>query len=210
MVPFEPVLSRETSTLSQSTEKKITEYVELLLKWNKAFNLTAITSLDDIGSKHIADSLAVADYIHGQSIIDVGTGAGLPGIPLAMALPEKQFTLLDSNGKKIRFLKQVVQALNLKNVTPIHARVEDFQPESGFDMVISRAFASICDMLHGSSHLACDHGRFLAMKGMKPKQELEQLPPEFTVVNIHMLNVPGLTAERCLVEIARSYDTNAQ
>lgn len=193
--------------LSTHTQQQIDTYVDLLLKWNKAFNLTAITDRDEIRSKHITDSLAVANYIQGDTVIDVGTGGGLPGIPLAVALPEKQFTLLDSNGKKIRFLKQVVQALDLKNVTPIQARVEDFQPESGFEVVISRAFASICDMLRGSSHLACDHGRFLAMKGVKPTQELEQLPPEFTVVDIHMLNVPGLAAERCLVEIARHYDT---
>lgn len=180
---------------------KLNDYVALLQKWGKVYNLTAIIDPDEIAIKHIADSLAVSPFLCGQTIVDVGTGAGLPGIPLAITNPDKQFTLLDSNGKKVRFLKQVIQQLALKNVAAVHSRVEDFQPSVGFDSVISRAFSSIYDMLHTTRHLICADGRFLAMKGMQPSEELQQLPAGFSLECIHGLTVAGLDAERCLVEL---------
>lgn len=189
--------------MMQHSQSQIAQYIELLLKWNKAYNLTAITDPAEISSKHIADSLAISPYLMGECIIDIGTGAGLPGIPLAIMHPDKQFTLLDSNGKKIRFLKQVKQQLDLTNVIPVHSRVENFQPEGCYSSVLSRAFASICDMLRASEHLACADGRFLAMKGTSPKEELQQLPAGFTLEQVHILDVPGLNAERCLVEIKK-------
>lgn len=191
---------------NEDQTKKIQQYIDLLLKWNKVYNLTAITSPEEMSSKHIADSLAISPFLQGNMIIDVGTGAGLPGIPLAIVNPDKQFTLLDSNGKKVRFLKEVKQQLGLHNVTPIHSRVAEFQPEQAFSSVLSRAFASICDMLRGSEHLACAGGRFLAMKGTTPTEELQQLPAGFTLEHIHILDVPGLNAERCLVDIKKDND----
>lgn len=191
---------------NHESSAQIRQYIDLLLKWNKAYNLTAITDPDEIASKHIADSLIISPFLNGNKIIDIGTGAGLPGIPLAIVNPDKHFTLLDSNGKKIRFLKHVKQQLGLNNVTPVQARVEQFQPEQCFSSVLSRAFASICDMLRGSEHLACADGRFLAMKGAEPTEELEQLPAGFTLEHIHPLSVTGLRAERCLVEIKKSND----
>lgn len=189
--------------LNNEDSHKIQHYIALLLKWNKAYNLTAITAPDEIASKHIADSLIISPFLKGNEIIDIGTGAGLPGIPLAIVNPDKHFTLLDSNGKKIRFLKHVKQQLGLNNVSPVHSRVENFQAEQCFSSVLSRAFASICDMLRGSEHLVCADGRFLAMKGAKPTEELQQLPAGFALEHIHPLTVTGLNAERCLVEIKK-------
>jgi 16S rRNA (guanine527-N7)-methyltransferase len=190
------------NTLTLEQQSYLENYIALLQKWNKAYNLTAIDTNEAIQTKHIDDSLAIGPFLHGENIIDIGTGAGLPGIPLAIILPDKHFTLLDSNGKKIRFLKQAIQQLGLKNVEAVHSRVEDYQPpESCFSSVISRAFASIYDMLQLSKHLVCADGRFLAMKGVQPNKELQQLPAGFALECIHNLTVAGLDAERCLVEI---------
>jgi 16S rRNA (guanine527-N7)-methyltransferase len=176
------------------------------VKWNKAYNLTAITDPQEMLSKHIDDSLVVNPFLQGSQIIDVGTGAGLPGIPLAIVNPDKLFTLLDSNGKKIRFIQQAITILKLTNVTAVHARVEDFKSETRFDSVLSRAFASIYDMLTLTQHLINDNGVFLAMKGTVPTDELNQLPAGFKVENIQPLCVPGLKAERCLVVIKKTQD----
>lgn len=189
--------------MMQNMQSQLTDFIELLIKWNKTYNLTAITDPTEIRIKHIADSLAIAPLLHGEQIIDVGTGAGIPGIPLAIVCPEKQFTLLDSNGKKLRFIKQVKQLLALKNITVIHSRVEQYQPNHGYSSVISRAFASICDMLRACQNLACADGRFLAMKGVVPNKELQQLPAGFILERIHNINVDGLAAKRCLIEIKK-------
>lgn len=178
-------------------------YLMGLHKWNKTYNLTAIRDLDEMLIKHLADSLAVNPYVHGCRIIDVGTGGGLPGIPLAIINPDKDFTLLDTVGKKVTFLKQIVHTLGLKNAHPVQARVENFEPETPFDSVITRAFDSICGMLSVTKHLVGKdgHAQFLAMKGEVPTDELANLPKEFEVVNIHPIIVPNLNAERCLVVI---------
>jgi len=189
--------------LSASQHTKIEHYLQLLTKWNEAYNLTAIRDIDAMRVKHIADSLAVAPYLHGDVILDVGTGAGLPGIPLAIVNPQKQFILLDSNGKKIRFLRQVIQELELKNVQTVQARVEEYQAIQPISSIISRAFASIYDMLELTKNLANADTQFLAMKGIVPQQELDNLPPDFKLIAVHELQVPDLNEPRCLIVIKK-------
>jgi 16S rRNA (guanine527-N7)-methyltransferase len=178
-------------------------FVEQLLKWNKAYNLTAITEQAAVLTKHIDDSLAINPYLHGDRILDVGTGAGFPGIPLAISNPDKQFILLDSNGKKIRFIKQMIQVLSLPNVIAQQVRVEEWQDEDGFSTIVTRAFAAICDMLSGTQHLLAKDGIFLAMKGHVTDEELAKIPAEFLVSAIYPIQVPQLDAERNIVLISR-------
>lgn len=186
-------------SISDEIQDQIISYLNLLQKWNNVFNLTAITDPQKMVQIHILDSLSINQYLHGTRIIDVGTGAGLPGIPLALVNPDKKFVLLDSNSKKTRFLIQVVHDLKLKNVEVIHARCESFNPEACFDTILSRAFASIKVMLGSTQHLIGKHGQFLAMKGIYPEQEIAEIPKEFKVVAVHNLNIKGLQAERCLI-----------
>jgi 16S rRNA (guanine527-N7)-methyltransferase len=198
------MVSEASPSVDEQQQQLLDEYVSLLCKWNKAYNLTAIRNADEIQTKHIADSLSVNSFLQGDNIIDVGTGAGLPGIPLAILNRDKHFTLLDSSGKKIRFIRQAVQVLNLNNVEAVHSRCEEYRPEKLFDSVISRAFASIYAMLAGTEHLLAARGRFLAMKGLTPESELEQLPKDISLVRIHSVDVPGLDAARCLVELKKA------
>lgn len=174
-------------------------YVALLAKWNKVYNLTAIKDPAQMITHHLLDSLAVLPYIRGARVVDVGTGAGLPGIPLAIMRPGLEFVLLDSNNKKTRFVTQVTIELGLKNVTAENTRAETYRPAAGFDTVISRAFASLRDMLGMCAGLCAPHGVFLAMKGAYPEDELADLPPGFEVRGAHRLDVPGLDAERHVV-----------
>lgn len=173
----------------------------MMVKWNKVYNLTAITDPNLMVSHHLLDSLAVLPYLHGERIIDVGCGGGLPGIVLAIMAPEKSFVLLDSNNKKTRFVTQAMIELKLNNVKVQNARVEQYQPEQLFDTVISRAFASLADMLTWCAHLRAETGLFLAMKGLRPDDELAQIPAGFHVVEQCQLVVPGLDAERHVVLI---------
>jgi 16S rRNA (guanine527-N7)-methyltransferase len=189
-------------TLNQASREKLLTYLHLLVKWNKAYNLTAIRDPGEMVTKHLLDSLSVQPHLHGDSVCDVGTGAGLPGIPLAVANPARSFTLLDSNGKKTRFLIQTAAELGLKNVRVIHSRAEQFQPAAPFATVITRAFSSLADMLAASRHLLASDGRFLAMKGTYPHEELALLPPGFRVEAVIELKVPGLEGTRHLVRIA--------
>ncbi len=176
-------------------------FVGLIEKWNKAYNLTAIRSRPDIVRLHILDSLAVRPYLKGPRIIDIGTGAGLPGIPLAIFSQENSFTLLDSNSKKTRFVQQAILDLKLENVEVRHARAEQFEPDDNrFDTVICRAFAGIEAIIDYSKHLLTENGILLAMKGQNPKEELNQLNRPFTVFPI---KVPGVDADRCLVQIRK-------
>lgn len=191
--------------LDEATRRRLIDYVLLLAKWNKAFNLTAVRDPEQMVSRHLLDSLAVAPHLSGQRIIDVGTGAGLPGIPLALAFPQREFVLLDSNSKKTRFLVQAKAALKLDNVEVVHDRVENHRPERPFDTVITRAFASLPDILKSSRHLLAPNGSFLAMKGLVPHEELAALPAGFRVVEIIKLVVPRLDEEqRHLVRISKS------
>ncbi len=173
-------------------------YLLLLNKWNAAYNLTAVRHLDAMVSKHILDSLAIAQWIKGTRILDVGTGAGLPGIPLAIAKPETQFVLLDSNGKKIRFLNEVKRQLDLKNLEIVQFRVENYHPAQGFDTVISRAFSSLEQMIHWTQHLIAKDGMWLAMKGRYPDTELNMIHQPYRVESY---TVEGVEGERCCVLI---------
>ena len=189
---------------SQQLEKLL-QYLELLQRWNKAFNLTAIRDPLQMVRLHLLDSLAIHPYIHGvKSIIDVGTGPGLPGIPLAILNPQVNFTLLDSNGKKTRFLFQAINELKLPNASEINHRVEAYKPNQLFDAVISRAFSSISDMLNQCDHLISDQGCFLAMKGKKPDSELSQMTKAYKVVEVNEVNVPLIDSERHLIKIIKT------
>lgn len=178
------------------------EYLALLSKWNKAFNLTAIRDEPQMVTRHLLDSLAIASYLTGRRIIDVGSGAGLPGIPLAILLAQREFHLLDSNGKKTRFLFQVKTALGLDNMVVHHSRVESFRPADPFDTVLSRAFASLQVMIRDCRHLLAPEGRLLAMKGAYPTAEVEAIRPQVADVVVYPLAVPGLQEQRHLVEIS--------
>lgn len=156
--------------------EKLSVFIGLLVKWNTAYNLTAVREPAEMVSKHLLDSLSVLPFLKGDWVVDVGTGAGLPGIPLALACPEKHFVLLDSNGKKIRFVIHAAAALGLKNMEVVQARAEDYRPAEPFATVISRAFAATDDFLALTSHLGASGGRWLAMKGVLPDAELRGLP----------------------------------
>lgn len=186
--------------ITDTQKTQLVQLVELLHKWNKAYNLTSVRDPDAMLVKHILDSLVVSPHLHGERFIDVGTGPGLPGLPLAIINPDKQFVLLDSLGKRINFIRQVIQELGLTNVTPVKSRVEEYQPEVGFDAVLSRAFASLEDMLNWCHHLPSPEGSFLALKGQYPEQELAQLPASIRLVATHLLVVPELEGERHLLE----------
>lgn len=177
------------------------DYLEILKKWNEAYNLTAIRNPEDMVAMHLLDSLSIAPFIKGKNILDVGTGAGLPGIPLAILYPERRFTLLDSNGKKIRFLFQAKNQLGLENVNEIQGRAEKHQTEARFNAITSRAFSDLSDMIEKTKHLLEKGGRFYAMKGQFPDQELSMLPKHYKVVASHRLVVPGVNNKRHLVEI---------
>ena len=185
--------------------EKLLKYLELLQRWNKAFNLTAIRDPLQMVRLHLLDSLAIHPYVQGlKSIIDVGTGPGLPGIPLAILNPEINFTLLDSNGKKTRFLFQAINELKLTNASEINHRVEAYQPNQLFDAVISRAFSSISDMLNQCDHLVSNQGCFLAMKGKKPDSELSQMSKAYKVIEVSEVNVPLIDSERHLIKIIKT------
>lgn len=176
-------------------------YLALLVKWNRAYNLTAISDPLEMVSLHLLDSLAIVPWVTGERFIDVGTGPGLPGIPLAIALPDRHFTLLDSNGKRVRFLFQVKTALQLGNVAEVQNRAENYRPAEQYDGVISRAYSAIETMIATTVHLVRPRGRFLAMKGRLPSEELSALPKPYIVTDIHRLQVPGIDGERHLIEI---------
>ena len=178
------------------------QYLDLLYKWNQAYNLTAVREPTAMVTRHLLDSLAVAPYLKGERALDVGTGAGLPGIALAILFPQREFHLLDSNGKKTRFLFQVKTALGLDNMVVHQARVESFTATERFDTVLSRAFATLRDMVHGTRHVLSEQGRFLAMKGTYPTAELAELLDENLRATVTPLTVPGLDEERHLVELA--------
>lgn len=197
------LLDQAQIDLSEAQIEQQLALVGLLDKWNKAYNLTSVRNPKDMLTRHIMDSLAVRKYLHGQRFIDVGTGPGLPGLPLAIAEPDKEFVLLDSLGKRIRFIRQVCHELKLTNVTAVQARVEDYQDEMQFDGVISRAFASLNDMLSWCEHLPAENGRFYALKGLYPEDELAQLPGQYKIESIEQINVPGIDASRHIVIISK-------
>jgi 16S rRNA (guanine527-N7)-methyltransferase len=188
-------------SLTDHQKNQLIAYVDMLHKWNKAYNLTSVRDPNDMLVRHILDSIVVAPHLQGERFIDVGTGPGLPGIPLSIVRPDAHFTLLDSLGKRVRFLRQVQHELKLENITPVQSRVEDFSSEPPFDGVISRAFASLNDMVTWCHHLPGQNGRFYALKGQLPEDEIASLPAEFSVESVEKLRVPQLDGERHLVVI---------
>lgn len=184
-------------------KKQLVDFVGMLHKWNKAYNLTSVRDPAQMLLRHIVDSLVVSPYLQGERFIDVGTGPGLPGIPLAIMNPDKQFVLLDSLGKRIRFQKQVQFELGIDNITSIESRVEAYQPELKFDGVLSRAFASIEDMLSWCHHLPSETGEFYALKGQLTPEEMALIPMEFEVKEIIELFVPTLEEQRHLVKLTK-------
>ncbi|RLM22475.1 16S rRNA (guanine(527)-N(7))-methyltransferase [Brenneria alni] len=186
--------------ISDGQKNLLIQYVEMLNKWNKAYNLTSVRQPEQMLIRHVMDSIVVESHLQGQRFIDVGTGPGLPGIPLAIVRPASHFTLLDSLGKRVRFLRQVQHELQLENVTPVQSRVEDFDAEPPFDGVISRAFASLQDMVTWCHHLpARPDGRFYALKGGVPEEEFVALPQGVGLEQVIRLSVPKLEAERHLI-----------
>lgn len=180
---------------------RLLDYQALLQRWNAAYNLTAVRDPDEMITRHLLDSLAILPYVQGRTLADLGTGPGLPGIVLAIAAPGRQILLVDSNGKKVRFLREAIRSLKLEGVRAEQSRVEDV--EGQFDCVTARAFASLADMLGWGGHLLAPDGIWLAMKGKLPDDELPGIPPGFALRSTHELTVPGLPAERHLLVLAR-------
>lgn len=190
--------------LPKACEARLLAYLAMLLRWNEAYNLTAVRQPEQMLIKHLLDSLSILPHMRGRSLLDVGTGAGLPGMVLALAKPELEVTLLDSNGKKIRFLRQAIAELKVTNAQAVQSRAEEFS--GGFDIVTSRAFATLADMLGWCGHLINASGEFLAMKGTRPDEEMAALPAGFRVQEVTALQVPFLQEQRHLVRIVRQTD----
>jgi 16S rRNA (guanine527-N7)-methyltransferase len=187
--------------LPDESQAKLLAYLDLLAKWNRAYNLTAVRDPLEMVSRHLLDSLAALPFVHGDTVADLGSGAGLPGIPLAIARPDTAVTLIESNGKKARFLREAARALPLPNVTVQDARIQDVA--GPFETFTARAFACLADMLSWGGHLLAPQGRWLAMKGRIDPDEIAAVPDGFRVVAMHRLTVPGIKGERHLVELAR-------
>jgi 16S rRNA (guanine527-N7)-methyltransferase len=188
-------------TLPAEAVPRLLDYLALLERWNAAYNLTAVRDPAEMVTRHLLDSLAVLPFVHGRTLADLGTGPGLPGIVLAIAAPGREVLLVDSNGKKVRFLREAIRALKLEGVRAEQSRVEDVAGQ--FDCVTARAFASLADMLAWGGHLLAPDGTWLAMKGKQPEDELPGIPDGFVVRATHELHVPGLPAERHLLVLGR-------
>jgi len=187
---------------SQIDQLKI--YLELLKKWNKTYNLTAITDLQKMVPYHILDSLVIMDQIPQTALcLDVGTGAGLPGIPLAIMMPQSNWVLLDSNGKKTRFVQQAIASCGLTNVKVVHSRIQDYHAESSFDVIVSRAYASVLDFVSSVDLLWQTDTRLITMKTELSEGELQSLDSGMYTLKINQLNVPGIVENRSLITIQR-------
>ena len=191
--------------LTSAQQEQLLAYLALLIKWNKAYNLTAVRDPDEMVSRHLLDSLSIVEFVRaaGDNWLDVGSGGGMPGIPLAILFPERRFTTLDSNGKKTRFQTQVKLELKLANLEVVHSRVEEFRPAQPFAGIVSRAFSSLADFAHWTRHLGDADTRWLAMKGQYPHEELAALPADFRVEAEQVLQVPGCQGQRHLLILRR-------
>lgn len=206
---LQPEFNQECENLSISVSDEQSDqlltYLSSLLKWNKAFNLTAIRNPQEALYLHLLDSVVVSPAVaEFDSCLDVGTGGGLPGIPLAILNPDKKFTLLDTNSKKTRFLKQVVYELGLENVTVVNKRVQDFSHDTGYACILSRAFASLKDMTEWTEHLLADGGQWLAMKGLYPQEEIDDLDSSLKIVDSKQVKVPNLDATRYFIYLQKT------
>ena len=190
--------------LTKAQQEKLLGYLALLIKWNKAYNLTAVRDPDEMVSRHLLDSLSVVPFIGGERQLDVGSGGGMPGIPLAILFPDMKVTCLDSNGKKTRFLTQVKLELKLDNLEVIHSRAEAFKPQVPFTGIISRAFSSLEDFTQWTRHMGDKETRWLAMKGLHPADELVALPADFHLESAQALAVPGCQGQRHLLILRRT------
>lgn len=184
--------------LSTAQHALLNAYLDLLEKWNRSYNLTAVRSRPDMVTRHLLDSLTLLPYLQGRRIVDVGSGGGLPGVPLAIIDRQRDFHLLDSNSKKTRFLFQVKTQLGLDNIHVIADRAESHQPAQPYDCVVSRAFASLPDMVASCSHLLAPGGLLLAMKGVAPTEEAAAIGSEAVHIELQPLQVPGLDEQRTL------------
>jgi 16S rRNA (guanine527-N7)-methyltransferase len=187
--------------LNAAGAESLLRLVDELEVGNSQFNLTAIRDRPGMLRKHVLDSLSLQPYLLGGRFADVGTGAGFPGLPLAIVNPERKFTLIEATGKKARFVAQTVERLALRNVQVVNARAEDYRPFELFDTVAARALASLADFVAYAGHLCAPDGRLLAMKGKRPDDEISALPKPFSVLAVHRLRVPGLPDDRHLVEL---------
>jgi 16S rRNA (guanine527-N7)-methyltransferase len=199
------LLSQGLAAMQLSVEERQFEqllaYISLLRKWSKTYNLTAVEDPMDLVTLHLLDSLAILPHLVGDRFIDVGSGAGLPGIPLAIMRPKDHFVLLDSNGKKTRFLFQVRTKLKLTNTTEVNVRAEGYTPQLKFDAVLTRAFSDLPTMLQNCHHLIKENGLFLAMKGKWPQQEIDQMPSGYGLLSTAKLCIPGVEGDRHLIKI---------
>ncbi|WP_346838259.1 16S rRNA (guanine(527)-N(7))-methyltransferase RsmG [Microbulbifer sp. SAOS-129_SWC] len=216
MEKFRPRLVQAAAQLSVdltvAQQDLLLEYLALFARWNKAYNLSAVRDPAEMLERHIIDSLSVVNLCGGddEPLLDVGSGGGLPGIPLAIVHPARSVSLLDSNGKKTRFLFQVATSLPLPNVAVFNERVEAHRPQQPYAAIVSRAFATIADMVDGSEHLLAPGGRFYAMKGKLPEDELSALAKGIKVERVHPLSVPGCDADRHLIVLSRAEDRGGQ
>ncbi len=190
--------------LTPASADRLLQLMDELLRWNRTYNLTAITRRDEMITHHLLDSLSVQSALHGTTIADVGTGAGFPGLPLAVVEPERRFTLIDSNNKKVRFVGHAAHLLALTNVTAAHSRSESFKASKPFDTVIARAFAALPELLKLVAPLCGPQTHVLAMKGKRPDEEIAGVPSAWQVLDVRTLSVPGLNEERHLVTLRRA------
>ena len=188
---------------AQPLGARLLDYLALLDRWNRTYNLTAIRDPREMVGKHLLDSLSMLQHVHDGRLADLGTGPGLPGIPLALARPALQVTLVESNGKKTRFLREVVRQLGLGNVRVLEARAEAVDEPGTFDQLTARAMDTLAGILHVGGHLLAPDGRLLAMKGQRPDAEIAALPPGWRVESVQRLDVPGVDGERHLAVVTR-------
>jgi 16S rRNA (guanine527-N7)-methyltransferase len=192
--------------LTEAQAQQLIRLLDELDDWNQRMNLTAIRERPAQITKHLLDSLSVQPFLQGERVLDVGTGAGFPGLPLAIINPSQQYMLLDSTAKKLKFIEHVSGLLALPNVQTVHTRAENFRPAQRFDIVVSRAVGPVEQFVKWAGHLSVGGGRLLAMKGRYPEDELGKLPSGWKLAAVHRLNVPALDEERHLVEICRSHE----
>ena len=190
--------------LAPASADRLLKLIDELARWNRTYNLTAITRREEMITHHLLDSLSVQSALRGMTVADVGTGAGFPGLPLAVVEPERRFTLIDSNNKKVRFVSHAAHLLGLSNVTAVHSRSESFKAVDAFDTVIARAFAALPELLTLVAPLCGQQTRVLAMKGKRPDDEIAGVPSAWRILEVRPLSVPGLNAERHLVVVQRA------